>query len=52
MCENISLDKSQNEELDQLQREVSNYIERNEQKMKKLAKLLNEVKTILQKVND
>ncbi|XP_048195743.1 calcium-independent phospholipase A2-gamma isoform X1 [Perognathus longimembris pacificus] len=52
MCENIPLDESRNEKLDQLQSEGLKYIERNEQKMKKLAKILSQEKTTLQKIND
>lgn len=52
MCENIPLDESRNEKLDQLQLEGSKYIERNEEKMKKLAKILSQEKTTLQKIND
>ncbi|XP_004635023.1 calcium-independent phospholipase A2-gamma isoform X1 [Octodon degus] len=52
MCENIPLDESRNEKLDQLQLEGLKYIERNEQKMKKLAKILSQEKTTLQKIND
>ncbi|XP_060052390.1 calcium-independent phospholipase A2-gamma isoform X2 [Erinaceus europaeus] len=52
MCENIPLDESRNEKLDQLQLEGSMYIERNEEKMKKLAKILSQEKTTLQKIND
>lgn len=52
MCENIPLDESRNEKLDQLQLEGMKYIERNEEKMKKLAKILSQEKTTLQKIND
>ncbi|CAO2586208.1 Calcium-independent phospholipase A2-gamma [Lemmus lemmus] len=52
MCENIPLDESRNEKLDQLQLEGMKYIERNEQKMKKVAKILSQDKTTLQKIND
>lgn len=52
MCENIPLDESRNEKLDQLQLEGLKYMERNEQKMKKLAKILSQEKTTLQKIND
>lgn len=52
MCENIPLDESRNEKLDQLQLEGSKYIERNEHKMKKVAKILSQEKTTLQKIND
>ncbi|XP_055477056.1 calcium-independent phospholipase A2-gamma isoform X2 [Psammomys obesus] len=52
MCENIPLDESRNEKLDQLQLEGMKYIERNEQKMKKVAKILSQEKTTLQKIND
>ncbi|KAM5303110.1 calcium-independent phospholipase A2-gamma isoform 2-T3 [Glossophaga mutica] len=52
MCENIPLDESRNEKLDQLQLEGLRYIERNEEKMKKLAKILSQEKTTLQKIND
>lgn len=52
MCENIPLDESRNEKLDQLQLEGLKYIERNEEKMKKLAKILSQEKTTLQKIND
>ncbi|XP_025234093.1 calcium-independent phospholipase A2-gamma isoform X3 [Theropithecus gelada] len=52
MCENIPLDESRNEKLDQLQLEGLKYIERNEQKMKKVAKILSQEKTTLQKIND
>ncbi|XP_022448729.1 calcium-independent phospholipase A2-gamma isoform X2 [Delphinapterus leucas] len=50
--ENIPLDESRNEKLDQLQLEGLKYIERNEEKMKKLAKILSQEKTTLQKIND
>ncbi|XP_010839792.1 PREDICTED: calcium-independent phospholipase A2-gamma isoform X3 [Bison bison bison] len=52
MCENIPLDESRNEKLNQLQLEGLKYIERNEEKMKKLAKILSQEKTTLQKIND
>ncbi|XP_006859345.1 PREDICTED: calcium-independent phospholipase A2-gamma isoform X1 [Chrysochloris asiatica] len=52
MCENIPLDESRNEKLDQLQVEGLKYIERNEEKMKKAAKILSREKTTLQKIND
>lgn len=52
MCENIPLDESRNEKLDQLQLEGLKYIERNEEKMNKLAKILCQEKTTLQKIND
>ncbi|XP_008069670.1 calcium-independent phospholipase A2-gamma isoform X4 [Carlito syrichta] len=52
MCENIPLDESRNEKLDQLQLEGLKYIERNEHKMKKVAKILSQEKTTLQKIND
>ncbi|XP_003782630.1 calcium-independent phospholipase A2-gamma isoform X1 [Otolemur garnettii] len=52
MCENIPLDESRNEKLDQLQLEGMKYIERNEPKMKKVAKILSQEKTTLQKIND
>lgn len=52
ICENIPLDESRNEKLDQLQLEGMKYIERNEQKMKKVAKILSQEKTTLQKIND
>nr|KAF6338379.1 patatin like phospholipase domain containing 8 [Pipistrellus kuhlii] len=52
MCENIPLDESRNEKLDQLQLEGLRYIERNEEKMNKLAKILRQEKTTMQKIND
>nr|XP_012601265.1 calcium-independent phospholipase A2-gamma isoform X1 [Microcebus murinus]XP_012601285.1 calcium-independent phospholipase A2-gamma isoform X1 [Microcebus murinus] len=52
MCENIPLDESRNEKLDQLQLEGLKYIELNEQKMKKVAKILSQEKTTLQKINE
>lgn len=52
MCENIPLDESRNEKLDQLQLEGMKYIERNEEKMNKLARILRQEKTTLQKIND
>lgn len=52
ICENIPLDESRDEKLDQLQLEGLKYIERNDQKMKKVAKILNQEKTTLQKIND
>ncbi|XP_053465496.1 calcium-independent phospholipase A2-gamma isoform X1 [Nycticebus coucang] len=52
MCENIPLDESRNEKLDQLQLEGMKYIERNEHKMKKVAKILSQEKTTLQKINE
>uniref|UniRef100_A0A8C9JWX5 Patatin like phospholipase domain containing 8 n=1 Tax=Panthera tigris altaica TaxID=74533 RepID=A0A8C9JWX5_PANTA len=52
MCENIPLDESRNEKLNQLQLEGLKYIERNEEKMRKLAKILSQEKTTLQKIND
>ncbi|XP_007942448.1 calcium-independent phospholipase A2-gamma [Orycteropus afer afer] len=52
ICENIPLDESRNEKLDQLQLEGLRYIERNEEKMKKAAKILSQEKTTLQKIND
>nr|XP_044991955.1 calcium-independent phospholipase A2-gamma isoform X2 [Jaculus jaculus] len=52
MCENIPLDESRNEKLDQLQLEGLKYIERNEYKINKVAKILCQEKTTLQKIND
>ncbi|XP_058930785.1 calcium-independent phospholipase A2-gamma [Kogia breviceps] len=52
ICENIPLDESRNEKLDQLQLEGLKYIERNEEKMKKLATILSQEKTTLQKISD
>uniref|UniRef100_A0A8C6H248 Patatin-like phospholipase domain containing 8 n=1 Tax=Mus spicilegus TaxID=10103 RepID=A0A8C6H248_MUSSI len=52
ICENIPLDESRDEKLDQLQLEGMKYIERNDQKMKKVAKILSQEKTTLQKIND
>lgn len=52
ICENIPLDESRDEKLDQLQLEGMKYIERNDQKMKKVAKILSREKTTLQKIND
>ncbi|XP_004463655.2 calcium-independent phospholipase A2-gamma isoform X3 [Dasypus novemcinctus] len=52
ICENIPLDESRNEKLDQLQLEGLKYIERNEEKMIKVAKILRQEKTTLQKIND
>ncbi|XP_072509130.1 calcium-independent phospholipase A2-gamma [Notamacropus eugenii] len=52
MRENIPLDESRNEKLDFLQLEGIQYLERNEEKMKKLAKILTQEKTSLQKLSD
>uniref|UniRef100_A0A1W2Q6C9 Patatin-like phospholipase domain containing 8 n=1 Tax=Rattus norvegicus TaxID=10116 RepID=A0A1W2Q6C9_RAT len=52
ICENIPLDESRNEKLDQLQLEGMKYLERNDEKMKKLAKILSREKTTLQKISD
>ncbi|XP_074050007.1 calcium-independent phospholipase A2-gamma [Macrotis lagotis] len=52
MRENIPLDENRNEKLDILQLEGIQYLERNEEKMKKLAKILTQEKTTLQKIND
>ncbi|XP_076798061.1 calcium-independent phospholipase A2-gamma isoform X2 [Arvicanthis niloticus] len=52
ICENIPLDESRDEKLNQLQLEGLKYIERNDQKMKKVAKILSQEKTTLQKIND
>ncbi|XP_074124398.1 calcium-independent phospholipase A2-gamma isoform X1 [Sminthopsis crassicaudata] len=52
MRENIPLDENRNEKLDFLQLEGIQYLERNEEKMKKLVKILTQEKTTLQKIND
>ncbi|XP_007504198.1 calcium-independent phospholipase A2-gamma isoform X2 [Monodelphis domestica] len=52
MRENIPLDESRNEKLDFLQSESIKYLERNEEKIKKLTKILTQEKTALQKIND
>lgn len=52
ICENIPLDESRNEKLDQLQLEGMKYLERNDEKMKKVAKILSREKTTLQKISD
>ncbi|XP_068963120.1 calcium-independent phospholipase A2-gamma [Petaurus breviceps papuanus] len=52
MHENIPLDESRNEKLDFLQLEGNQYLQRNEEKMKKLAKILTQEKTTLQKLAD
>ncbi|XP_028929404.1 calcium-independent phospholipase A2-gamma isoform X1 [Ornithorhynchus anatinus] len=52
MHEDIPLDESRNEKLDQLQLEGLRYLERNEEKVRKAAKTLTQEKTTMQKITD
>ncbi|KAL8221341.1 UNVERIFIED_CONTAM: Calcium-independent phospholipase A2-gamma [Gekko kuhli] len=52
MNEDIALDESRKEKLNQLRTDGIQYLERNEEKLKKAAKILTEEKTTLQKLND
>ncbi|XP_060100884.1 calcium-independent phospholipase A2-gamma [Heteronotia binoei] len=52
MNEDIALDESRKEKLNQLRTDGIRYLERNEEKLKKAAKILSEGKTTLQRLND
>lgn len=52
MNEDIALDESRKEKLNQLQTDGIRYLERNEEKLKKAAKILTQEKTALQKLQD
>lgn len=52
MNEDIPLDESRKEKLNQLQTDGIRYLERNEEKLKKAAKVLMQEKTVLQRLQD
>ncbi|XP_059833812.1 calcium-independent phospholipase A2-gamma [Hypanus sabinus] len=52
MSEDIVLDENRKEKLNQLQMDGTRYLERNELKLKKAAKILGQEKDVLQKVTD
>ncbi|XP_051472182.1 calcium-independent phospholipase A2-gamma isoform X2 [Apus apus] len=52
MNEDIALDESRKEKLNQLQTDGIRYLERNEEKLKKAAKILTQQKTTLQRLQD
>ncbi|XP_074870714.1 calcium-independent phospholipase A2-gamma [Carettochelys insculpta] len=52
MNEDIPLDENRKEKLNQLRTDGIRYLERNEEKMKKAAKILIQEKTLLQRFND
>ncbi|NXE04656.1 PLPL8 phospholipase, partial [Lophotis ruficrista] len=52
MNEDIPLDESRKEKLNQLQTDGIRYLERNEEKLRKAAKILTQEKTILQRFQD
>ncbi|NXG53669.1 PLPL8 phospholipase, partial [Psilopogon haemacephalus] len=52
MNEDIPLDESRKEKLNQLQTDGIRYLERNEEKLKKAAKILTQEKTALQRLQD
>lgn len=52
MNEDIPLDESRKEKLSQLQTDGIRYLERNEEKLKKAAKILTQEKSTLQKFHD
>lgn len=52
MNEDIALDESRKEKLNQLQTDGIRYLDRNEEKLKKAAKILTQDKTTLQRFND
>ncbi|XP_060633611.2 calcium-independent phospholipase A2-gamma isoform X1 [Anolis sagrei] len=52
MNEDIALDENRKEKLNQLQTDGIRYLERNEEKLKKAAKILTQEKTTLQRLND
>lgn len=52
MNEDIALDENRKEKLNQLQMDGIRYLERNEEKLKKAAKILTQEKTALQRFND
>nr|XP_056703226.1 calcium-independent phospholipase A2-gamma [Euleptes europaea] len=52
MNDDIPLDESRKEKLNQLRTDGIRYLERNEEKLKKAAKILTEEKTTLQRLND
>ncbi|XP_042326858.1 calcium-independent phospholipase A2-gamma isoform X2 [Sceloporus undulatus] len=52
MNEDIALDENRREKLNQLQTDGIRYLERNEEKLKKAAKILTQEKTTLQRLND
>ncbi|XP_062990090.1 calcium-independent phospholipase A2-gamma [Elgaria multicarinata webbii] len=52
MNEDIALDENRKEKLNQLQMDGIQYLERNEEKLKKAAKILTQEKTTFQRLND
>lgn len=52
MNEDIPLDESRKEKLNQLQTDGIRYLERNEEKLRKAAKILTQEKTTLQRLQD
>lgn len=52
MNEDISLDENRKEKLNQLQLDGENYLERNEDKLKKAAKVLQQERTTFQYICD
>lgn len=52
MHEDIPLDESRKEKLSQLQTDGIRYLERNEEKLRKAAKILTQEKSTLQKFHD
>lgn len=52
MTEDVPLDENRKEKLGQLLMEGKRYLDRNEIKLKKAAKILTQEKTSLQKLND
>nr|XP_042717103.1 calcium-independent phospholipase A2-gamma isoform X2 [Chrysemys picta bellii] len=52
MNEDIPLDENRKEKLNQLRTDGIRYLERNEEKIKKAAKILTQEKTVLQKLNE
>lgn len=52
LSEEISMDDNRGEKLNKLQAEGVRYLERNEEKLKKAARLLTQEKTSVQRVSD
>ncbi|XP_078232962.1 calcium-independent phospholipase A2-gamma isoform X2 [Pogona vitticeps] len=52
MSEDIALDENRKEKLNQLQTDGIRYLERNEEKLKKAAKILTQEKNLFQRLND
>lgn len=52
MSEDIPLDENRKEKLNQLQTDGIRYLERNEEKLQKAAKILTREKAVLQRLND